>query len=67
MVVTALDEIAWLLNIRGRDIPSNPFVRSYLLLDMNRVKFYVNQSQLVDNNVFKYFDETRTKTNEIVE
>ena len=29
MVVTALDEIAWLLNIRGDDIPHTPVVKSY--------------------------------------
>lgn len=31
-VVTALDEVAWLLNIRGTDIPYTPVVRSYVIL-----------------------------------
>jgi Xaa-Pro aminopeptidase len=31
-VVTALDEVAWLLNIRGSDIPYTPVVRSYVIL-----------------------------------
>lgn len=47
-LVTSLDEIAWLLNIRGRDIPSSPLVRSYLLVDMDRVWFYINQTQLAN-------------------
>lgn len=30
MLLTSLDDIAWLLNIRGNDIPCNPVVLSYL-------------------------------------
>lgn len=54
MVVTSLDEIAWLLNIRGRDIPFSPFVRSYLILDMHYVWLYVNSSQLTAKNVLRH-------------
>lgn len=32
MLLTALDEIAWLLNIRGNDIPCNPVVFSYVYI-----------------------------------
>ena len=32
MILTALDDIAWLLNIRGNDIPCNPVVFSYLIV-----------------------------------
>ncbi|CAH1279761.1 unnamed protein product [Diabrotica balteata] len=46
MVVTALDEIAWLLNIRGRDVPNSPYIRSYVILDMERVILYINMSQV---------------------
>ncbi|CAH1975267.1 unnamed protein product [Acanthoscelides obtectus] len=46
MVVTALDEIAWMLNIRGRDVPNSPYLRSYVVLDMQKVFLYVNSSQL---------------------
>lgn len=48
MVVTALDEIAWLFNIRGRDIPCNPFVKSYVILTMNEIHMYVDRSKLTD-------------------
>lgn len=33
LLVTAADSVAWLLNIRGRDIPYNPLCLSYALLD----------------------------------
>lgn len=32
MLLTSLDDIAWLLNIRGNDIPYNPVVFSYLIV-----------------------------------
>lgn len=48
MVVTALDEIAWLLNIRGRDIPHNPFVKSYVVVTRNEIHMYVDPKKLTD-------------------
>ncbi len=32
VVITALDSIAWLFNIRGRDLPHTPFVQSYAIV-----------------------------------
>ncbi|KAI4460311.1 xaa-pro aminopeptidase 1 [Holotrichia oblita] len=49
IVVTALDEIAWLLNIRGRDIPHNPFVSSYVILSERAIYMYVELSKLTPN------------------
>lgn len=54
MVITSLAEIAWLLNIRGRDIPYNPFVKSYVLLSLHEVRLYVDRSKLVKNDVNKH-------------
>jgi Xaa-Pro aminopeptidase len=34
-LITALDEIAWMLNLRGSDISFNPVFFSYLVLDLN--------------------------------
>lgn len=51
IVVTALSEIAWLLNIRGRDIPHNPFVKSYLLVSDDAIYLYINQTKLSYNNI----------------
>ncbi|XP_044757576.1 probable Xaa-Pro aminopeptidase P [Coccinella septempunctata] len=58
MIVTALDEIAWLLNIRGRDVPYSPFVRSYVLVDMVKVILYINKTQLLKHDVIEYFMNT---------
>jgi Xaa-Pro aminopeptidase len=35
LLLTAADSIAWLLNVRGGDIPFNPLVLSYALLDQD--------------------------------
>lgn len=52
-VVSALDEITWLLNIRGTDIPYTPVVRSYVIfkfLDAEGTTFeltlYVDQAKI---------------------
>ncbi len=39
-VVSALDETAWSLNLRGSDIPCNPVFLSYLYLDQDQVLLY---------------------------
>jgi len=41
MLLTSLDEIAWLLNVRGNDIDYNPLVISYLLVSQDRVDWFV--------------------------
>ena len=42
--LTALDEIAWLLNVRGSDVEYNPVVISYLLVTMDRVYWFVRKN-----------------------
>ena len=41
MVISALDEVAWLLNIRGTDVEYNPVVIAYVLLEKNRCTLFV--------------------------
>jgi Xaa-Pro aminopeptidase len=45
LLVTALDEIAWILNLRGSDIEYNPVFFSYLLFYPKDKKcdLYINQ------------------------
>ncbi|KAJ3348166.1 hypothetical protein HDU83_001528 [Entophlyctis luteolus] len=47
-VVTALDEIAWLFNLRGSDISCNPVFFSYALVTANEVILYIDASKLSD-------------------
>lgn len=45
-VLTALDDIAWLLNLRGNDIPYNPVFLSYMIIRENAAVLYVEESIL---------------------
>lgn len=44
VLLSSLDEIAWILNIRGADIEYNPLVISYLLVSQDYVKWFVRKS-----------------------
>lgn len=43
ILLSTLDEIAWLLNVRGSDIDYNPLVISYLVVTFESVKWYVRK------------------------
>lgn len=43
VLLTSLDEIAWLLNVRGSDIEYNPLVISYLLVSQDEVRWFVRK------------------------
>ncbi|KAL5272992.1 XPNPEP2 family protein [Megaselia abdita] len=46
MVVTSLTEIAYLLNIRGKDIPYTPVVKGYLLVTIKEIIFYTSPEKV---------------------
>lgn len=46
MLVAALDDIAWLLNLRGSDVHCNPVFVSYLLIEQERATIYINKVKL---------------------
>lgn len=45
-VITTLDDIAWLFNIRGGDVKFNPVVLSYALITLDKVYLFVDKSKL---------------------
>lgn len=47
-VVSMLDEIAWLFNLRGNDIPYNPVFFSYAIVTPDNATLYVVSSKLSD-------------------
>jgi Xaa-Pro aminopeptidase len=48
LVISALDEIAWLLNIRGKDVDYTPCLISYVVVEMNKCTLFVASSKLDD-------------------
>ena len=46
MLMAALDDIAWTLNLRGTDVHCNPVFVSYLLISSTSVTLYINKEKL---------------------
>ena len=46
LLVTALDDIAWTLNLRGSDVHCNPVAVAYLLIDVEKTILYINKVKL---------------------
>ncbi|WP_238906321.1 aminopeptidase P family protein [Clostridium sp. YIM B02506] len=45
-LLTSLDDIAWLLNIRGNDVPNNPVVISNVLVGEDKCYLFVDASKV---------------------
>ena len=48
LVVSALDEIGWLLNIRGKDVDYTPCLISYVVVEMEKCTIFVAANKLDD-------------------
>ena len=61
MLVSALDDIAWTLNLRGTDVHCTPVFVSYLLLSSTCTTLYVNKEKLTPE-VESYLKENHIET-----
>lgn len=77
LLVTSLDNICWLLNIRGHDVPCSPLILSYLLLDkMGKVFLFtepdkipqglLNNIEILHINQIKSFYKNLIKSGNII-
>ena len=60
LVISQLDEIAWLLNLRGSDVHCNPVFVSYVLLTQNDVTLFIDSEKL-DETVQNYLKSIGVK------
>lgn len=60
ILLSALDEIAWMLNVRASDIEYNPLVISYLLVSEDEVKWFVLKEDVEDDETQATFDILRS-------
>ncbi|XP_039257493.2 xaa-Pro aminopeptidase 1-like [Styela clava] len=58
LLLTLLDEIAWLFNLRGTDIPYTPVFESYALVGRTDVRLYVNLSLAETSEVTAHLQPT---------
>jgi len=47
-LISSLDDLAWLLNIRGNDVPCNPVVLGFVLLAGNEITLFIDPNKLGD-------------------
>ena len=60
LFLSALDEIAWTLNLRGNDVHCNPVVVSYLLITQDDVIYFISPEK-VTKEVNEYLKEQHVK------
>ncbi|WP_460411391.1 aminopeptidase P family protein [Paraclostridium bifermentans] len=65
-IITTLDDIAWLFNIRGRDVKYTPVVLSYAIITLGEVYLFIDESKLneeiinelkTENVIIKKYDD----------
>ncbi len=55
-LIGSLDDIAWLYNIRGRDIKGNPVIISYALISLDKAYLFVDKDK-INNQVNSFLEE----------
>ena len=63
LFISAPENVAWLLNIRGYDNPNSPIPNARLIIDKNKKLFLITKK----NNVIKIVNEKKIKKNQIVD
>lgn len=58
LLLSALDEIAWTLNLRGNDVHCNPVFVSYLLITATQSTLYIDSSKIT-GEVSQYLKENK--------
>ncbi|XP_014648289.1 PREDICTED: xaa-Pro aminopeptidase 2 [Ceratotherium simum simum] len=59
VLLSALDETAWLFNLRSSDIPYNPFFYSYTLFTDSSIRLFVNKSRF-SSETLQYLNSSCT-------
>lgn len=62
-LLAALEDICWLLNIRGNDVACTPVVLSYLMMSQKEVRWYVQKEALTDA-VREYLEKSDVQVRE---
>lgn len=67
LVLTALDEVAWTLNLRGGDVPFTPVFRSYLIIQSNQTTVLYFPYDKLNDNITDHLNTNSTKPGESVQ
>ncbi len=61
LLLAALDEIAWLFNIRGKDVRCNPMVYAYAYIDDHQRILFIDNNKINEENA-RYLQENNITT-----
>lgn len=61
MLISALDEIAWTLNVRGTDVECNPVATAFLFVSPKGSTLFIDPAK-VDNDIISYLTKAGVKT-----
>lgn len=59
-ILTSLDDIAWLFNMRGRDVKNNPVSLSYAMISTEEAVLYIDKNKITEE-AEKYFIDKNIK------
>ena len=62
LFISAPENVAWLLNIRGYDNPSSPIPNARIIIDKNKKLFLI----AIENNMEKIIEEKKIQKNQII-
>lgn len=57
LIVTELDTIAWILNLRGSDVEYNPIFFSFLIITKNETVLFCNKTVILKDITVKKYEE----------
>jgi Xaa-Pro aminopeptidase len=60
VVISLLDEVAWLLNMRGSDVPNSPVFYSYLIVEDTAATLFVDNNK-VSEDVLEHLEKAGVK------
>ncbi|MFZ8018614.1 aminopeptidase P family protein [Fusobacterium watanabei] len=66
IIISSLDDIAWIYNFRGCDIIHNPVALSFTIISEKKSTLYINEKKL-DKKAQKYFKDNKIEVKEYFE
>ncbi|BBE31669.1 Xaa-Pro aminopeptidase [Tepiditoga spiralis] len=57
-ILSSLDDIAWLFNLRGNDVKNNPVFLAYSIISKEETYLFIDKNKL-DNTVYNYLNENK--------
>ena len=65
-IITSLDDIAWIFNIRGNDVKNNPVNLAYAAITLDKVVLYINEKKL-NSEVERYLYKNKVEVRDYFE